>query len=159
ACGLLPVGPGSAAWARRGPAIAPCCSRWWRCAFPAWPKATSGRSRQRPGWRWSCWATCWCLRGQAPGGARLPPRCRARVEHGTAAGPTGAGARTGALHLPPVTRDPAMPFVPAEISHVFAAVLVVTSFLTSALTAAMGLGGGVAMLAVLSLGLPVTSVL
>ncbi|OZI16021.1 anion permease [Bordetella genomosp. 7] len=52
-----------------------------------------------------------------------------------------------------------MPFVPAEISHVFAAVLVVTSFLTSALTAAMGLGGGVAMLAVLSLGLPVTSVL
>ncbi|HYG44650.1 MAG TPA: sulfite exporter TauE/SafE family protein, partial [Bordetella sp.] len=52
-----------------------------------------------------------------------------------------------------------MPFVPSEITPVFAAVLVATSFLTSALTAAMGLGGGVAMLAVLSLGLPVTSVL
>lgn len=52
-----------------------------------------------------------------------------------------------------------MTFVPPDITPVFAAVLVVTSFLTSALTAAMGLGGGVAMLAVLSLGLPVTSVL
>src|SRR3546814_1628206 len=52
-----------------------------------------------------------------------------------------------------------MAFVPSEITPVFAAVLVITSFLTSALTAAMGLGGGVAMLAVLSLGLPVTSVL
>jgi len=52
-----------------------------------------------------------------------------------------------------------MSFVPPDITTVFAAVLVITSFLTSALTAAMGLGGGVAMLAVLSLGLPVTSVL
>ncbi|WP_459616511.1 sulfite exporter TauE/SafE family protein [Bordetella sp. 2513F-2] len=52
-----------------------------------------------------------------------------------------------------------MSFVPPEITTAFAAVLVVASFLTSALTAAMGLGGGVAMLAVLSLGLPVTSVL
>lgn len=52
-----------------------------------------------------------------------------------------------------------MSFVPSEITAVFATVLVATSFLTSALTAAMGLGGGVAMLAVLSLGLPVTSVL
>ncbi|MBO9357097.1 TSUP family transporter [Bordetella petrii] len=52
-----------------------------------------------------------------------------------------------------------MSFVPSEITPVFATVLVATSFLTSALTAAMGLGGGVAMLAVLSLGLPVTTVL
>src|SRR3546814_4995430 len=52
-----------------------------------------------------------------------------------------------------------MALVPAEITPVFAAVLVGTIFRTSALTAAMGLGGGVAMLAVLSLGLPVTSVL
>lgn len=52
-----------------------------------------------------------------------------------------------------------MTFVPAEITPIFAAILVVTSFLTSALTAAMGLGGGVAMLAVLGLGMPVTSVL
>lgn len=52
-----------------------------------------------------------------------------------------------------------MTFVPAEITSTFAAILVTSSFLTSALTAAMGLGGGVAMLAILSLGLPVTSVL
>lgn len=52
-----------------------------------------------------------------------------------------------------------MSFLPAEITPVFASVLVATSFLTSALTAAMGLGGGVAMLAVLGMGLPVTSVL
>lgn len=52
-----------------------------------------------------------------------------------------------------------MTFVPPDITAVFATILVFTSFLTSALTAAMGLGGGVAMLAVLSLGLPVTSVL
>lgn len=52
-----------------------------------------------------------------------------------------------------------MSFVPPEITTVFAIVLVIASFLTSALTAAMGLGGGVAMLAVLSLGLPVVSVL
>ena len=53
----------------------------------------------------------------------------------------------------------AMSFIPADITPFFAGILVVTSFLTSALTAAMGLGGGVAMLAVLSMGLPVTSVL
>lgn len=52
-----------------------------------------------------------------------------------------------------------MSFVPSEITSVFATILVIASFLTSALTAAMGLGGGVAMLAVLSVGLPVTSVL
>jgi len=52
-----------------------------------------------------------------------------------------------------------MTFVPAEISPVFAVILLITSFLTSALTAAIGLGGGVAMLAVLGLGMPVTSVL
>src|SRR5690606_34876370 len=53
----------------------------------------------------------------------------------------------------------AMSFIPSDITPFFAGILVVTSFLTSALTAAMGLGGGVAMLAVLSTGLPVTSVL
>src|SRR5690606_22162094 len=95
----------------------------------------------------------------ARGGSPAPPLGRARVVHGTAAGATGARARTAALHLTPVTRDPATPFVPAEISHVCAAVLVVTRCPTSALPAAMGLGGGVARLAVLSLGLPVTSVL
>jgi len=52
-----------------------------------------------------------------------------------------------------------MTFIPAEITPVFAAVLVMSSFLTSALTAALGLGGGVAMLAVMGLGMPVTSVL
>jgi uncharacterized membrane protein YfcA len=52
-----------------------------------------------------------------------------------------------------------MTFVPPDITPLFATVLVFTSFLTSAFTAAMGLGGGVAMLAVLGLGLPVTSVL
>ena len=52
-----------------------------------------------------------------------------------------------------------MSFVPSEITSVFATILVIASFLTSALTAAMGLGGGVAMLAVLSVGLLVTSVL
>jgi len=52
-----------------------------------------------------------------------------------------------------------MPFVPTDIAPPFAVVLVIASFLTSAFTAAMGLGGGVAMLAVLGLGLPVTSVL
>ncbi|MVW70936.1 sulfite exporter TauE/SafE family protein [Bordetella sp. 15P40C-2] len=52
-----------------------------------------------------------------------------------------------------------MTFIPADITAVFATVLIFASFLTSALTAAMGLGGGVAMLAILSLGLPVTSVL
>jgi len=52
-----------------------------------------------------------------------------------------------------------MTFVPPDITPVFATVLVITSFITSAFTAAMGLGGGVAMLAVLGLGLPVTSVL
>lgn len=53
----------------------------------------------------------------------------------------------------------AMSFVPPDISTAFAVVLIVTSFVTSALTAALGLGGGVAMLAVMGLGMPVTTVL
>jgi len=61
--------------------------------------------------------------------------------------------------LSAASAEPAMPFVPAEVTPVFAAILVASSFLTSALTAALGLGGGVAMLAILGLGLPVTSVL
>ncbi len=52
-----------------------------------------------------------------------------------------------------------MTFVPADITPWFAALLVAASFLTSAFTAAMGLGGGVAMLAIMGLGMPVTSVL
>jgi len=52
-----------------------------------------------------------------------------------------------------------MNLIPAEITPIFAAILVITSFLTSAFTAALGLGGGVAMLAVLGLGMPMTSVL
>lgn len=50
-------------------------------------------------------------------------------------------------------------FVPPETTAFFAAVLVFTSFFTSALSAALGLGGGVAMLAIMGLGLPVASLL
>lgn len=50
-------------------------------------------------------------------------------------------------------------FVPPETTALFAAILVFTSFFTSALTAALGLGGGVAMLAIMGVGLPVSSVL
>ena len=52
-----------------------------------------------------------------------------------------------------------MSFVPDDISTTFAVILVVASFITSAMTAAMGLGGGVAMLAIMGLGMPVTVVL
>ncbi len=50
-------------------------------------------------------------------------------------------------------------FFPDEISKTFAIVLVFASFFTSALTAAMGLGGGVALLALMGTGMPVASVL
>ncbi|WPD74378.1 sulfite exporter TauE/SafE family protein [Dickeya fangzhongdai] len=49
--------------------------------------------------------------------------------------------------------------IPPEISPVFAVILVLCSFLTSALTAAMGLGGGVTLLAIMGLGMPVSSLL
>lgn len=49
--------------------------------------------------------------------------------------------------------------VPSEISPQFAALLVAASFLTSALTASLGLGGGVAMLAIMGTGMPVASLL
>ncbi|MDR1827268.1 MAG: sulfite exporter TauE/SafE family protein [Methylobacteriaceae bacterium] len=47
--------------------------------------------------------------------------------------------------------------LPPDVSMGFAMVLVVTSFFTSAITAAFGLGGGVALLAVMGMGLPSTS--
>lgn len=50
-------------------------------------------------------------------------------------------------------------FFPDEISKAFAVLLVFASFFTSALTAAMGLGGGVALLAIMGTGMPVASVL
>lgn len=50
-------------------------------------------------------------------------------------------------------------FVPPDISPLFAGVLVFCSFLTSALTAALGLGGGVTLLAIMGLGMPVSSLL
>lgn len=49
--------------------------------------------------------------------------------------------------------------IPAEITPLFAGVMVCCSFLTSALTAAMGLGGGTALLAVMGLGMPVSSLM
>lgn len=49
--------------------------------------------------------------------------------------------------------------IPADISPLFAGVMVFCSFLTSALTAAMGLGGGTALLAVMGLGMPVASLM
>lgn len=49
--------------------------------------------------------------------------------------------------------------IPAEITPLFAGVMVFCSFLTSALTAAMGLGGGTALLAVMGLGMPVSSLM
>lgn len=49
--------------------------------------------------------------------------------------------------------------VPPETTAFFAAILVFSSFFTSALSAALGLGGGVAMLAIMGLGLPVASLL
>lgn len=50
-------------------------------------------------------------------------------------------------------------FVPPETSVSFAFILVFASFFTSALTAALGLGGGVAMLAIMGSGLPVASLM
>lgn len=50
-------------------------------------------------------------------------------------------------------------FVPPETTAGFAAILILASFFTSALTAALGLGGGVAMLAIMGVGLPVTSLM
>ncbi|MFB9948984.1 TSUP family transporter [Rhizobium puerariae] len=50
-------------------------------------------------------------------------------------------------------------FVPPDISWQFAAILVFASFFTSALTASLGLGGGVAMLAVMGAGMPVANLL
>lgn len=50
-------------------------------------------------------------------------------------------------------------WIPAEISPTFAAVMVACSFLTSALTAAMGLGGGTVLLAVMGLGMPISSLM
>jgi len=49
--------------------------------------------------------------------------------------------------------------IPADITPLFAGVMVFCSFLTSALTAAMGLGGGTALLAVMGLGMPVSSLM
>lgn len=50
-------------------------------------------------------------------------------------------------------------WVPADISPVFACVMVLCSFLTSALTAALGLGGGTALLAIMAVGMPVSSLM
>lgn len=49
--------------------------------------------------------------------------------------------------------------IPPEITPLFAGVMVFCSFLTSALTAAMGLGGGTALLAIMGLGMPVSSLM
>ncbi|MGO3743344.1 sulfite exporter TauE/SafE family protein [Kerstersia sp.] len=49
--------------------------------------------------------------------------------------------------------------LPPDVSQFFAVLLIFASFFTSALTSAMGLGGGVAMLAIMAAGLPVSSVL
>lgn len=49
--------------------------------------------------------------------------------------------------------------IPPETTPLFASLLVLASFFTSALTAALGLGGGVAMLAIMGTGLPVASLL
>lgn len=49
--------------------------------------------------------------------------------------------------------------VPSDISPLFAGILIFCSFLTSALTAALGLGGGVTLLAIMGLGMPVSSLL
>jgi uncharacterized membrane protein YfcA len=49
--------------------------------------------------------------------------------------------------------------IPPETTPLFVAFLIFSSFFTSALTAALGLGGGVAMLAIMGTGLPVASLL
>ncbi len=48
--------------------------------------------------------------------------------------------------------------LPPEVSSPFAVLLVLASFFTSALTAAFGIGGGMALLAVMAMGLPMTTV-
>lgn len=48
---------------------------------------------------------------------------------------------------------------PDTISPIFAVLVIVVSFFTSGISAAIGIGGGVAMLAVLSFGLPATSLI
>ena len=49
--------------------------------------------------------------------------------------------------------------LPVGVEPWFAAVLVAVSFLTSAITAAVGIGGGVALLAVMASGLPVAALI
>lgn len=50
-------------------------------------------------------------------------------------------------------------FLPPEVSPGFALLLVLASFFTSGLTAAFGLGGGVALLALMAQGLPVAALI
>lgn len=50
-------------------------------------------------------------------------------------------------------------WIPGDISPVFALVMVVSSFVTSALTAALGLGGGTVLLAIMAVGMPVSSLM
>lgn len=52
-----------------------------------------------------------------------------------------------------------MALLPPDVAPVFAGVLIVASFFTSALTAAFGIGGGVSLLAVMAAGLPLTTVI
>ncbi len=52
-----------------------------------------------------------------------------------------------------------MALLPPEVAPGFAGVLVITSFFTSALTAAFGIGGGVSLLAVMAAGLPLATVI
>lgn len=48
--------------------------------------------------------------------------------------------------------------LPPEVGPLFAGALILTSFATSALTAAFGIGGGLALLAVMAAGLPMATV-
>lgn len=50
-------------------------------------------------------------------------------------------------------------WIPADISPLFAGIMVLCSFLTSALTAALGLGGGTVLLAIMAVGMPVSSLM
>lgn len=52
-----------------------------------------------------------------------------------------------------------MPFLPDNLDPLFALLLIGSGFITSAITAAFGLGGGVAMLAIMGFGLPVQSLI
>ena len=52
-----------------------------------------------------------------------------------------------------------MSLVPPDLSTGFALLLVATSFVTSALTAGLGIGGGVALLAVMAYGMPVAALI